>query len=929
MSYTDFVDRWLTLGTDSKLAAPRGLDPPPALAGQRRPILGEKGIGRLAVAAIGTQVVVLSRARRGRKLSDLTMALVNWRLFEIPGVNLDEVDIPLVELPGGALPRRQDLADLAASMQEQLKKLKLTRAEAKPVRDDLGLLDFDPGALLRYLGTPSLEGRGHGTHFIIVPTSDELPAEIDLAPTGDDKQAPEIVQTLIGFANTMLPNSPKPRIATAFRDRRTGVPPRDLIAPSEFFTPDDFTMADHRVHGEFNVFGDFRGSVSIYGGKAQAYDFVWSKGQRRELECGSFKFDLAYVQGEAKHSRLQPAEHARVTAKLDRIGGLYIYRDDIRVLPYGTPGFDFLGIERRRTQNIGRYFFSYRRMFGVVSLTSAVNSALEEKAGREGFVRNHAYRQFRDVLSEFFVQLAAEFFSTRADREGEFQRGRSEAERRYRARKEHERRTTAARERFARQVGRLLNEIEEGRPQMEAAAAIAELEKTAEGLVKEARTSGRDRLAAAEAEARERVEAARSRFKLNEPPGVGLTPELRRDWEYLRELLLSLDEEVWDPTLMRCSTIVTTTAKRLPAAPTAEERLLAGVGRASAIAEKRIGDAAETAQDALAQAEERVRESVRLSQDAITSATEQAEANAKTPSASSLADSVLAARQRSLERSIMAVADENEYTLRGLADRLFRASAPDGNGSSPAVEGEITGLLEEELLELRERVDRDLELAQLGMATEAISHELDTTIVSIRAALDRLGAYADANPPLRPLTEELRTGFDHLDNYMALFTPLQRRLRRRRALVKGEEIEAFVEGLFGRRLADQETDLRVTDAFRNWELRAFRSTLYPVFVNLVDNASYWVTQNRPPRWIRLDAVGTSLLVSDSGPGVSPRDENVIWDFGFTRKPGGRGAGLHISREVLARDGWQLSLVPSERTAATFRIDPPDATDADA
>ena len=54
MSRRDFLDRWLTLGTESKLGANFGMAPPPLDPSQAvRPIMGEKGIGRLAIAAIG------------------------------------------------------------------------------------------------------------------------------------------------------------------------------------------------------------------------------------------------------------------------------------------------------------------------------------------------------------------------------------------------------------------------------------------------------------------------------------------------------------------------------------------------------------------------------------------------------------------------------------------------------------------------------------------------------------------------------------------------------------------------------------------------------------------------------------------------------------------------------------------------------------
>ena len=95
-----------------------------------------------------------------------------------------------------------------------------------------------------------------------------------------------------------------------------------------------------------------------------------------------------------------------------------------------------------------------------------------------------------------------------------------------------------------------------------------------------------------------------------------------------------------------------------------------------------------------------------------------------------------------------------------------------------------TAALEEELLGLRERADQDLELAQIGMATEVLTHELDLTIVGLRSALDRLDGYVATTPKLTAVYNDLRTGFDHLDTYLALFTPLQRRLTRRTLLIK-------------------------------------------------------------------------------------------------------------------------------------------------
>ena len=68
---------------------------------------------------------------------------------------------------------------------------------------------------------------------------------------------------------------------------------------------------------------------------------------------------------------------------MNRIGGLYIYKDGIRVLPYGNPDYDFVDIELNRTKGAGYYYFSYRRMFGYIDIDAEANRNLNEKAGRE------------------------------------------------------------------------------------------------------------------------------------------------------------------------------------------------------------------------------------------------------------------------------------------------------------------------------------------------------------------------------------------------------------------------------------------------------------------------------------------------------------------------------------------------------------------
>jgi hypothetical protein len=118
MSKEDFESRWLTLGTESKVVSSvTGLKMPKVDPTKPvRPVLGEKGIGRLAIAVIGPQVLVLTRAIEG----DLTAAFVQWSLFQCPGINLDQIDVPIRSFKAGTLPSKQAVDEMIADTSANL-----------------------------------------------------------------------------------------------------------------------------------------------------------------------------------------------------------------------------------------------------------------------------------------------------------------------------------------------------------------------------------------------------------------------------------------------------------------------------------------------------------------------------------------------------------------------------------------------------------------------------------------------------------------------------------------------------------------------------------------------------------------------------------------------------------------------------------------
>jgi len=153
-----------------------------------------------------------------------------------------------------------------------------------------------------------------------------------------------------------------------------------------------------------------------------------------------------------------------------------------------------------------------------------------------------------------------------------------------------------------------------------------------------------------------------------------------------------------------------------------------------------------------------------------------------------------------------------------------------------------------------------------------------------------------------------------------MFTPLHRRLQRKSTEIKGTSIIKFLKNLFNNRLERHNVKITATANFRKAKLLGYTATFYPVFVNLVDNSIYWLKDHPGSRNIKLDFENGAFFISDNGPGIENRDKEAVFEWGFSRKPFGRGLGLYISQQVLSKEGYRLELVEDTgRNGATFKI----------
>lgn len=909
MTFNDIEDRWLVLGTESKLAGDSQLDAIASTIGmQNRIPTGEKGIGRLAIAAIGPQVLLVTRARRQDGIHPVVAAFVNWTLFTLPGIAIDEIDIPVKEFPAGQLPDRHDVLAMVDSVRQNLDGLKdrVDPLIVHEIEQELDSVNIDVSLLQGRFQDTSLAGTNTGTQFFIQPTDAMLDVVLEQEP--NRRRAGELRRMLIGFTNTMLPDQARVPVITAFTDHKAADFSEPIIGPEAFFTPNEFESADHHIEGQFDEFGQFTGTVSVYGLDPVPHTIAWTEARGRPTACGPFSIHFAYVQGVGRESRVEPEQWNRLTTKLDSLGGLYIYRNGIRILPYGNTENDFLRIEERRNLGAGYYFFSYRRLFGAIDLPSTSSEKLIEKAGREGFRDNRAYRQFRAILENFFVQLAADYFREGATWSNQFLDTRQELNRQTRAREQRDRQARVRRRQLTDDLEDRGRKLSNDEPRHEIQRVLSDLdnELTAAGGVGDPDLQVRAILQAEES-ARKGVARARDTFRVPQARGFGLTKSLRRDMNAYRAEFTKLDDEVFKPAVLLVGERISQAVAMLGAEVDRRRRFDHSATAVQEAARTAVMERRRNSQSILDNTTRRVQAAIRGSVADLDAAMRDISQRVQRTDLTAMSDAELVQLSLDLDTHIETVSVEKQDMLEAISIQLeaIRVS-PDSSGQIIS-QIDLVEAAEEELLNLRERAEADLELTQLGMAIEIINHEFDSTIRSVRNNLRRLGAWANVNEQLEEVYNGIRTNFDHLDSYLTLFTPLHRRLYRTETDIECGEINKFLQDLFRERLRRHNIRIVATRSFIAHTVRGYPSTFYPVFVNLVDNAIFWLQDQAEPRVIRLDADEDAMTVTDNGPGIPPRDREAVFELGFTRKPGGRGLGLYISKDVLDRIGYELTI----------------------
>ena len=219
------------------------------------------------------------------------------------------------------------------------------------------------------------------------------------------------------------------------------------------------------------------------------------------------------------------------------------------------------------------------------------------------------------------------------------------------------------------------------------------------------------------------------------------------------------------------------------------------------------------------------------------------------------------------------------------------------------------------------RAETTEDLAAVGMAVETSSHDLMLMMSRAFNEFDLLTNAAVSRG------EKCAGCFDDLQKVRGMLHFVERRMRDIQSLfrsskqrphdIKVREIVDKVAHIYKSAFEKEDNGiaLEIEELPPSLIAKCTDAVLMQLFINLFDNSLYWLREKpKSKRIIRvvLDGDQKRVLYADSGPGIPPENRKYIFQPFFSTKDSGRGLGLYIARQLLARNDYTIELADTKR-----------------
>ncbi len=216
------------------------------------------------------------------------------------------------------------------------------------------------------------------------------------------------------------------------------------------------------------------------------------------------------------------------------------------------------------------------------------------------------------------------------------------------------------------------------------------------------------------------------------------------------------------------------------------------------------------------------------------------------------------------------------------------------------------------------RIREQASVAALGRMAAVVAHEVKNPLAGLSGALQVLKQRRPADHPENALFDEMLRSIASLDRLLQDLLIFARPIQvNAEPVAIGDILRAVVAALEpDARVARHAIRLHIDEPAP--VVHGDRELLKNVVRNLLLNAAQAMAD---PGVITVratcDGAACRVTVSDTGPGVSPDLATKLFEPFVSRRKGGSGLGLSISRHILRLQGGDLTLEASSAQGATF------------
>jgi signal transduction histidine kinase len=888
MTFQQVIDNWLVIGTNSKTKK-TALPEVDRFGLPIRFTQGEKGIGRLSASFLAPITLLIT------KKIDTTFSavLIDWRLFENPYLSLDEIKVPVTEFE--ELDQLDDLfSNLLSDLRENLRlgnldedSKQIRKAWERFSKDELEAnsdekfittenrvlnfcdnFEFDAFILdswkTQLNKVKELDGNEHGTALFLLDLNRELSLLTNRQDKAiDDLELVDIESTLIDTLKAFTDPYKKENIDFVYEIKTFDLKgkPRNILNSIASFGYEEFCLMEHRVEGIIDEKGWFRGHITAFGKDLGQVSYPPEIAiSSSTTQCGKFSLMLGTFEPESDKTALSEDEHAKLQERKGADAGILIFRDELRVLPYGRSDYDFFQIEERRGKSAGRYFWANRRTWGHIGLDQVNNRKLRDKAGREGFIRNQATREFKELVQSHLISLADRFFGAKSEARKEILALISKEKA---ARKEAQKSAKSQSQKDFKEA------IKNKRPQLD--EVIISARRVYKKLTNENNLSSNELHEIGDILLE--LESKRGDLKTPiKPPKVNEKQEIpyreyRDLYSEYSEIINSSNERL---NALEIDVINKSPSEKAQESFNKKQGLLNGqVKKYENLINSKLDNLISKWRKQAGDDRSKFHEqAIGILDNADNKETLETNLNLIDSVYTNLADSFTI---------------KYEAVLRAF-ERLDQGINLDSAFS----------MAEEEKAYFEDKAKKLQSLAQLGISVEVMAHELEQLDLLVTRGLNSLPTEVKKHPGYS-------TAFDAhkaLTQQIRFLSPLKLSGYQMRQDITGEMIISHIKRFFRDRFERQRVDMIFNESFKSISIRDLPSRIYPVFVNIINNALYWVSLSEE-RQIEISVINDCVVIGNSGPRVDEDDIPRLFDLFYSRRSNGHGVGLHLCKENLA------------------------------